>query len=273
VRARLTAIATLALLLAAAAFFFLHKREHWAVYYADALPPEAFMAYDLLVFDSDIHPPLASLKAQGKTLLGYLSLAEADPYRSYYPAMKDWLLPKETGRPEYIDVRRPEWKTYVVETLVPAILAQGFDGIMIDTVDSATTLEAQHAGMSDGAAAIIREIRARFPHMLIMLNRGFAILPQVADSIDMVMAESIYAGWRMGSRDAAPVAAETYADYVAMLADIKRRFPHVKIYTLDYWPPGDEESIARIYKMQRRQGFIPYVSSDQSLRILTKEPR
>lgn len=37
--------------------------ERWAVYYTDALPAEAFAAYDLLVFDSDNHPPTRSPEA------------------------------------------------------------------------------------------------------------------------------------------------------------------------------------------------------------------
>lgn len=263
--ARLSLLAFTLLALIITAVFFLGRREHWAVYYSNTLPPEAFMAYDLLVFDSDIHPPLAPLKAKGKILLGYLSIGEADTARSYYPQVKRWLLPK--APPTVIDVRRPEWKAYIVDTLVPAIVAQGFDGIMIDTADTAI-----HHGMGDNVVVIIKEIRARFPQLRIMLNRGFDIAPQLAGDIDMLLAESISAGWKNNSREAVPVPMEMYANYVAMLKKTKQQ-SRVKIYTLDYWPPGDEKNIRRIYRLQRRQGFIPYVSADPKLTTLTKEPR
>ena len=54
---------------------------HWLVYYSDKAPSEAFKGYDLIVFDSQFHPPLRPLLDRGKTLLGYLNLGEASENR------------------------------------------------------------------------------------------------------------------------------------------------------------------------------------------------
>src|SRR5579872_4599043 len=180
--------------------------ERWVVYYANALPPNAFKPFDVIVFDSDSHPPLAALKEQHKLLLGYISLGEAEDYRDYYKDIESQHLLLEANPAwkghRIIDVRKPEWTAYAINVLVPKVLAQGFDGIMIDTMDSVTHLEdedpKQYAGMKQAAAQLIKAIRAHYPYIKIMVNRGFDLLPYVGEDIDMVMAESTYSLWSPG---------------------------------------------------------------------------
>src|SRR3546814_9677143 len=69
----------------------------------------------------------------------------------------------------------------------------------MDTLDNAEALERQDAernkGMVAGAARLVQAIRARFPDMAIMMNRGYALLPQVAGRIDIVLAEAMASRW------------------------------------------------------------------------------
>ena len=81
---QLICIVTASLSLAHSTYAAEQKTERWVVYYTDKLPASAFEQYDLIAFDSDSHPPIADLKAKGKTLLGYISFGEAEDYRSYY---------------------------------------------------------------------------------------------------------------------------------------------------------------------------------------------
>jgi hypothetical protein len=60
---------------------------HWAAYYAGALPPGGFSGFQLLVLDSDSHPPLAPLHP-GRKLLGYISIGEAEQTREYFDRIK-----------------------------------------------------------------------------------------------------------------------------------------------------------------------------------------
>ena len=176
-----------------------------------------------------------------------MSLGEAEDYRDYY--RKKWKARASCSKriPEWkghrvVDVRKPEWTAYAVDKLIPPILAQGFDGIMIDTMDSVTQLESDHPkkypGMTQAAVELIKAVRARYPHIKIMLNRGFAILPQVAGSIDMVMAESIYSLWSPKKKPALVAKAEN-PYYVDLLHAAQHQFPALKIYTVEYWPPRD----------------------------------
>ncbi len=253
--------------------------EKWVVYYNDKLPAEAFMGYDLVVFDGQHHPPLAPLKEKGKIVLGYLSLGEAENYRPYFKELKKKKLllaanPHWKGH-YYIDIRKAAWREYVVETLIPALLEKGFDGVMFDTIDSPLYTETvdpkRYDGMREAAIQLIEIVRARFPNIKIMLNRGFEILPDVAPDIDMFMAESIYTDWRTGKKTASFVPETTHTYYMDTIRAAQAKAPLLKIYSIDYWPPKDTDGVKNIYAKQREYGFVPYVSVP-NLQNIVAEP-
>lgn len=198
-----------------------------------------------------------------------MSLGEAENYRKYYHILeqKNLLLDKNPlwkGH-SIIDIRKPEWTAYVNDVLIPATLAQGFDGIMIDTLDSVIDLEntnpKKYPDMKQAAINLVKAIRIRYPAIKIMVNRGFAVLPVIAGNIDMVMAESIYSDWQPGKKKPVILSLKDYNDYINILKNAQKQTPLLKIYTIDYWPPADKKAIKRIYMVQRQSGFIPYVST------------
>lgn len=254
--------------------------ERWVVYYGNTLPASAFEPFDVIVFDSDSHPPIKPLLQNGKTVLGYLSLGEAEKYRSYYKSLhKQKLLLHKSAlwkNHTVVDVRKPAWAMMVVDELIPPILAQGFDGIMIDTLDSAIepeiTSPEKFPGMKQGAIDMIKLIRARYPTIKIMVNRGLDILPDIATDIDMVMAESIYTDWVKNPKKPQLVRVKEYQEYLAMIAKGRDMSPTLKIYSLDYWNMKDTQGVKNIYGKQREQGFVPYVSTKE-LQAIFQEPR
>ncbi|NNE08822.1 MAG: hypothetical protein HKN20_09720 [Gemmatimonadetes bacterium] len=82
------------------------------------------------------------MKQSGKSLLAYLSIGEAETYRFYWqpgwignpPA---WLGPFNPNFPDNFKVRywMPEWQD-IIFLYLDRILAQGFDGVYLDLVDS-----------------------------------------------------------------------------------------------------------------------------------------
>jgi len=253
--------------------------ERWVVYYDKRLAPEVFLPFDVIVFDRQGHPPLAPIKERQKILLGYLSLGEAETFRDNYQWIQDHQLILETG-PEWkgnpvIDVRKPEWEAYVLKVLVPETVNRGFDGVMLDTADSVIWLEhtqpQKYTGMQDALVRIIKQMRARYPDMKIMLNRGFPLLEKVGGDIDMVLAESIYPTSAAQSNTSPPLPDESYQNYVTMLIAAQKKVPYLKIYTLDYLEKDNIEGMKNIYKTQRQQGFIPYVGPS-GLQAILAEP-
>lgn len=253
--------------------------QHWVVYYGDALPAKAFLPYDVIVFDREAHPPIAPLIKKKKIVLGYISLGEAEVNRSDYQTVVNQGLILDTdahwkGNP-VADARQPGWGDYILNTLIPSITKQGMNGIMLDTTDSLIAIEKsdpkRYAGLTQAAADLIKTIRQRYPHLVIMLNRGFEILPQVEHDINYELAESIYTHWT-GTGTAKMVDPQVYQSIADSLKKAQKEAPQLRVVTLDYWPLNDIKTIQQIYTAQRAHGFIPYVTTPD-LQVLSPEPK
>jgi polysaccharide biosynthesis protein PelA len=241
----------------------------WAVYYSDKAPLSAFAPFKLLVLDSEFHPPLAPLLEQKKVLLGYVSLGEVEKHRAWFgKAQAAGLTLKENQNwpgSFFVDMRNPAWNDIVLNDIIPQIQAKGFNGLFFDTLDNPDHLEQEnpklYAGMRGAAVELIAAIRAKYPNLLLMMNRGYGLLPGAASKIDMILAESFYADYDFAAKKNRLVKAEDYQWQVEMLERAKIENPNIGIYTLDYWNPGDKEKIQHIYALHQQSGFSPYVST------------
>jgi uncharacterized protein (TIGR01370 family) len=252
--------------------------ESWVVYYNDQLPSEAFTEYNLLVFDSTYHPPLVALEARDRVILGYISLGEVEKYRPHYEKVKHLLSEENPNWPGsyYIDQRDSLWPRIVIEELIQDILAQGFDGIIIDTMDNPIYMEdmepEKYKGMKAAAVQMIKAIRMHFPSIKIMLNRAMEILPQVGGDIDYVLGESILTHYDFKEKKCRLTGKKEYQAQVDRLKQAQTQYPNLKVVTLDYWDPKDKKGVQEIYKKQRANGFRPYVATID-LKTLTPEPK
>ncbi len=250
----------------------------WVVCYSEQAPIETLASFDLVVLDGQVHPPLEPLLERGRTVLGYLSLGEVASYRSHYDSVRSQgiLLERNRHWPDsfMVDLRSPLWTERVLEDLIPEILHEGFHGLFLDTLDNAAFLEdrdpEKYGGMTSAAVRLVRTIRRHYPSLPIMMNRGYEILPRVADKIDLFLAESLYSDYDFDTGTYKPVSVETYEEQVGILRSIRKRWPDLQIFTLDYWDPGDPSGLAEVYARQRSSGFIPYVSTIALDRVITE---
>jgi polysaccharide biosynthesis protein PelA len=251
-----------------------YQTQNWVLYYNDELPAEAFLGYDLIVFDDAAHPSLQPLLDAEKTVLGYLSLGESGASRPFAvhetPGLK--LEPNPNWEGNFIlDVSRPEWTEFLLNEQIPAILAQGFHGLMLDTADSplwlAWSQPEKYGHLHMATVDLIRKIRARFPEIVLMLNRGFdtaqkkSILAEVAPSLDYILAESTVSDWDAETGTGRPQNPEVENTVLQFLHQARRRNPALQIVALDYWDPADACGSRAVYEAQRRQGYLPLVST------------
>lgn len=248
----------------------------WAVCYTGDASPEQLKPFHLVVLDSDSHPPLDLLKGRGRELLGYLSLGEIESHRTYFEAAKaEGLLLREN--PAWpgsfsVDFRDPRWRRRVIQHLVPAILASGFNGIFLDTLDDAAALERadpqKYRGMMTAAADLVRSLRQAFPQIRIMVNRGYDLLPQIAPFIDILLGESVYTTYDAQHKSYIRVPDAQYEQQVHSMREALHWNPKLRICSLDYWNPSDIREIRRIYQVERANGFAPYVATRELDRIV-----
>lgn len=239
----------------------------FAVYYGiedDALLKD----YQVLVLDSEISPGIVH-RYRRSLLLGYLSLGEVHAGRGYAAEMdREGLLLSENQNwrdARFVDLRHPGWKQRIIHRLVPDILDRGFKGLFLDTLDDADFLETsdpvRHAGMLDAAADIVLGIRAHFPRVPLMVNRGYALLPRIVRHIDMLLGESVRATYDAGRGRYLRMAEAEVRWQLDRMHEARRQNPALRLFSLDYWRPDDPQEIARLYAEQCAEGFSPYVAT------------
>jgi len=242
--------------------------RRWAVDYGPATDPQLARRYDLLVLEPHHPRALAPLRGPGATLLGYISLGQVDRSRPYHAEL-DRAGALRAAHPDWpdarqVDLRHPAWRRLLIDRAIPAILAKGYDGIFIDTLDDAEAMERGEAdakGMIAAGAALVLAIRAAFPAMRVMVNRGYALLPDVAGAIDAVLGEAMASRWNFAANRYEPTSASDRLWQADRLRAARRINPALVLATLDYWDPADPAAVAALYREERAQGFLPYVST------------
>lgn len=248
----------------------------WAVYYNTKVPAAAFNGYDLVVFDRLHHPDLRHL--DGPEAFAYISIGEVEdsaPERKSLEKAGLLLGRNDRWKSHVVDVTAPLWRNAVLEKVADA-RKRGFDGVMLDTVDSPLAYAAKEsperlAAMQEACLMLIEAIRQRYPDMKLMLNRGFALLPDAAQQLDFLLIESIYTQPDETSGQFVLAPAISYAQAVTQLHRAVAFAPRLQILTLDYWNQNDVHGVQSIYAQQRANGFSPYVTTPD-LQHFTPEP-
>ena len=159
----------------------------------------------------------------------------------------------------------------ILGEIIPAIKADGFSGLLLDTLDTPAYLEeldpSGKRGMRQAAVDLVWEIRKSFPNMLVIMNRGYSLLPNLIGCIDSIVAESLLttveecagAGYNWNGRS-------SVGRQLSLLSlALDSRLP---ILSLDYWDPKDTEIIKVIYLRERQLGHHPYVATRLLDRII-----
>ncbi len=122
--------------------------------------------FDLVVVDGEeaTAEDVAALKAQGATVLAYLSVGTIESYRSWYRRIKQYRLEawRDWEDEWFADVSKGGLRRELAGRIAPAILAKGFDGLFLDNVDMIETRNHrdQRAGMKKLVFALERLVDA-----------------------------------------------------------------------------------------------------------------
>lgn len=255
------------------------KPIRWLAFYGATAEEEVLATYDLVVLDPGFQGSLNLVAGGGGRVCGYLSLGEirmSDPYAAQLdPAA---LLPENPEWPgtRRVDVRHPAWQSLTLDVRIPALAAQGFTGLMFDALDAPPYLEQQdpvrNCGMRAAAIELVASIRARWPEMMLIMNRGYALLPDLVGQIDAVIAESLMTSPGPRGEGFTWVDRHELDLQLTLLQPAMRRDPPLPILSLDYWNPDDPSTIAEIYRRERELGHHPYVAT-RSLDVIVPERR
>lgn len=239
----------------------------WIVFYGQEADWKDFGKAHLVVLDPESKVDLQQLKQHNRLVLGYLSLGEIHRSRDFFKRF-EWagvLLEANPNWPDarLVDVRAESWQKFVLEQRIPQLMAQGFNGIFIDTLDSVIHYQSTHldmVGLEGAAVDLLEQIDQRFPDLFVMVNRGVELAPAFAPYVDAVLAESFVTDWNFKTRSPRMRKANEAEGYLKVLKRVHEEHD-VKLYSLDYWDMQDRKTVKQIYALQKSRGYIPYVST------------
>ena len=242
---------------------------------SDPILPRIYVSYhstpspaDLAPFDWCILEPSAKVdlvpgQRLGQTFLAYVSAVEAGHGTLNEKEAEKHSVPVVGRNDDWhsmlLDVEDDHWLPMMLDVVVPAAIGDRFDGVFIDTLDSAQRLPGYSGRTKESLAALIRGIRERYPQKKIVINRGFELLPAVASMIDGVLVESVYRTFDAKTRAYRAVAE---ADTAWLTQRIREVQAHGRpVFALDYVSPDEPELAMKTARQLEALGCSAFIST------------
>lgn len=233
--------------------------------------PDHLLAYDLSIIHPSAQANLAPGQQLGNRYLAYLSVVEIAPDADYRTAALSAgirpLMKNPRWGSDLVSPADPAWRTFVVEKLARPAVEKGFDGFLLDTVDSLRLLDAGSpeagAAARRGLVELIADLRKRFPGKMLVTNRGFDLLAgQDGAAVDGILVESVFETYDPGTGRHQPVDPAHSQLLVRQIGEATRA--GVPVYAVDYLPrESSEDAIAKARKRIRETGAVPFLTTPE----------
>ncbi len=200
-------------------------------------------------------------------LFAYVSLGEFISSRPYAKAIPDqWVLGEnKLWESRIIDQQQEKWPNFVTNQIIGPLWKQGYRGFFLDTLDSyhlVTKTPEQKRQQEQGLARVIQSIKKAYPEVKLMFNRGFEIIPTVANHVYAVAAESLFRGWDQTNKRYVAVSQEDRQWLLQQLQTIQKSFG-LPIIVIDYLAPQERDEARRTAQKIQSLGMIPWVSTPE----------
>ena len=218
----------------------------------------------MVVLSTDPRIPIGQFP-ESTIRLAYVSVAETDTRWPNWPALQNQPFIVEPN-PDWpanvrVDIRDQRWQDRLLREDIPPLIARGFDGVMLDTIDTAPYLErkdpARFAGSRQALRDWARRLRERFPRAVIIANGGEALV-DVAPFVDGFVVEGVFSIYDAGRKT---YRATTDAERTWKLGAIARARAVAPrpVFTIEYADVGDVALSHWAQDESIRHGFRPYV--------------
>ena len=250
-----------------------HGRLAWgkdfsvAFFYGNQAPLDELKAFDVVVVEPDHDYEPNDYRSSNSELFAYVSLGEFSSSRGYARGIPNgWVLGKNEHWESYvIDQSQEKWPTFVTEQIIGPLWKQGYRGFFLDTLDSyqlvAKTPE-QMKQQEQGLIRVIQAIHHTYPGIKLVFNRGFEIIPTVADHVYAVAAESLFRGWDQGGKRYVQVSQEERQWLLQQLQTIRKSFG-LPVIVIDYLSPQERDLARSTAQKIQNLGMIPWVSTPE----------
>ena len=246
------------------------QKKSAIVYYGKDISYSNVGIHDYIIVEADnISPYTHGFKTYKKKIYAYVSIGEANTYRSYFNGLKqEWKLTEnKTWKSTVMDVSNDEYHEFIYDEVIQPLVDKGYGNFFFDTLDSyalAAKTEEDRTEYRLGLIRFIKKFKVRYPDSKLILNRGFEIIDEVHENIDAVLFESLFYGLSSPSLAYAEVRKE---DRIWLLSQLKKvKNYKIDIIALDYVAIQEKLKIEKNIKNIEAEGFIPYISNKELTR-------
>ena len=214
-----------------------------------------------------------ALRAAGRLAIGYISIGEDSELRTgdtkgpggydsaYFDRDHDNVPDKNaTWNSYFANAASPSWRARFLARADEMLKTHGVDGLFLDTVETSLSYPDSLKSM----VSLIRELRARHPDTVIVLNRGWDLLPDLGAAPDGIMFESFTLSYDFTEKRYVTMRASAWDQGLAvwqkLIQPAQKKYGLVAL-ALDYAPAADSPEISLAYDRAATLGMIPCVTS------------
>ncbi|HXT99434.1 MAG TPA: endo alpha-1,4 polygalactosaminidase [Polyangia bacterium] len=218
----------------------------------------------MVVLSGDPRIPVDELP-RSTIRLAYVSVGEANPRRPYWPEVngQPFVVEPNLEWPDNVrvDIRSNRWQDVLMCEEVSRLMQRGFDGLMLDTIDTAAYLEskdpARFAGSREALRDWLRRLRAAFPRAVIVAN-GSEALVDVAPFVDGFVVEGVFSVYDIRQRTYRRTTDAERDWKLGAIARARGVAPR-PVFSIEYADVGDVALSEWATQESLRHGFRPYV--------------
>lgn len=236
-----------------------------AFFYGNPVPVDLLAHFEQVVVEPENIDNIDQFTAKGINVFAYLSVGEINPSRSWYSEIPEhWLLGENKAwGSSIVDLSKKEWQDYLINKLMAPLWERGYHGFFLDTLDSyqLTTKDSTLRFVQQQALInLIRTMHHRFPGIKLILNRGFELLPDVANYVVAVVAESLFQRWNTASNSYSDVTGPDRDWLLKKLNQVRDQYG-LQIIVIDYVSPKQRRLAREVAVRITALGFTPWVSN------------
>ena len=235
------------------------------IFYTRDIPESAFYMYDWLIVNPDLFSmqflkEKFYLKRRAK-LIAYMSVEEIEKNRvKQFGIEKDWVIGEnKIWHSVILDLRKEGYRKLLLDKIIPSLISKGYEGLMLDTLDSYQIAlpEERWVEYEKKEIELTKEIKKRYPDLILIVNRPFRIIDQIRDYVSAFLVESLFGGL------------DSKLNYTKMKPEdtdyLLNKLNHVRslgvpVIVVDYVDPKKRELAKKVAKRIKKLGFIPWVT-------------
>ncbi|MBX7148618.1 endo alpha-1,4 polygalactosaminidase [bacterium] len=235
----------------------------WMIYYGKNLNASSLSKLNFIITDPDNITPASYPKTT--KFIAYLSVGEIHDTRPYFVLFNNSKTILEKN-PDWdgayrVDIRNAKWQTYLINTLIPRFMADGYSGLFLDTLDTALYAEnvLNQQGSQEALLGFIAKLHNQYPDLEIYTNNALALLDKMGNIITGAVAEDVMTGYDFKNKTYTDVARDEREVKIRYLQSFKERF-NKPVYVVLYGTNIHSYRIQNGIRDLKKMGFHYLVS-------------